>query len=58
MPRLNVNLTPEQYKFLKDLKGMSISSWVRYVINEGINKALQEKYSASKSNRKVGEYDR
>lgn len=35
--RLNVNLTSEQYKFLKK-QGMSISSYIRWMINSNMQK--------------------
>ena len=53
MPRLNVNLSQEQYDFLKRLKGISISSWVRVMVNEGIYRAQKEEVASSQSKRGV-----
>jgi len=51
MVRIDLFITEEQHKFLKDIKGMTISSWIRFMISEGIHKANQEKFSASQSPR-------
>lgn len=49
MPRLNVDLSDEQYDFLKSIKGVSISAWVRVAINDAIRKEKLASMSASAS---------
>ncbi len=52
MPRLNVDLSNEQYDFLKNIKGVSISAWVRVAINDAIRKEKLANNSASASVKK------